>query len=307
MVASANLDDTSESALMAAWTSLYGASTRGPGAPGEGQPPRAAPVVAALRGDDPAASSDAALDPYLESLLAQDPSVLPGDAPAPLSPAPMPLAPTIPGIPGLGGMAPGSGGVPSVMPGWGAPGGVPGAWTPGDVRAPRDRADELMDLDDPNDEPVPEHPDHNAPDDESGAGTPSQPPAGPTTVTLPNGDTVTAASPQLAAAIKAAAGGTPIPDAFREQGITIPPPGTPVVDPVDPSLLAPGDIGMFTDHHALALGKSKALLNGQIQHISTVTGPGFLGWEHPPATTTAPAKSEAPTPTRPAATTGASG
>ena len=39
---------------------------------------------------------------------------------------------------------------------------------------------------------------------------------------------------------------------------------------------------MFTDRHALALGQSRALLNGQIQHISTVNGPSFLGWEHPP-------------------------
>ena len=57
---------------------------------------------------------------------------------------------------------------------------------------------------------------------------------GPTTVTLPDGETVTAATPQLAAAIEAAVGGTPIADAFRQQGITIPPPGTAVADPIDP-------------------------------------------------------------------------
>jgi hypothetical protein len=61
---------------------------------------------------------------------------------------------------------------------------------------------------------------------------------------------------------------------------------------------------MFTDRHALALGHGKALLDGQIQHTATVTGPSFLGWEHPPtpATATAPARTETPTPTRPAAT-----
>ena len=61
---------------------------------------------------------------------------------------------------------------------------------------------------------------------------------------------------------------------------------------------------MFTDRHALALGRNKALLDGQIQHISTISGPSFLGWEHPPApaTGTAPARTEAPTPTRPSAT-----
>jgi hypothetical protein len=129
-----------------------------------------------------------------------------------------------------------------------------------------------------------------------------EPASGPTTVTLPNGETLTAASPQLAAVIEAAAGGTPIAEAFRQEGMTIPPPGTTVSDPVDPSLLAPGDIGMFTDRHALALGESRALVNGQIQHISTVNGPGFLGWEHPPASVNAPAAnaSEPPAPTRPA-------
>jgi hypothetical protein len=126
-------------------------------------------------------------------------------------------------------------------------------------------------------------------------------------VTLPDGETVTAASPQLAAAIKAAADGMPIADAFRQQGITIPPPGTAVSDPIDPPRVIPGDIGIFTDRHALALGSGKALLDGQIQHISTVSGPSFLGWEHPPtpAAATAPAKAGAPTPTRPAGTAGA--
>ncbi len=130
----------------------------------------------------------------------------------------------------------------------------------------------------------------------------AEPASGPTTVTLPNGETLTAASPQLAAAIEAAAGGTPIADAFRQQGMTIPPPGTAVSDPVDPAQLAPGDIGMFTDRHALALGESRALMNGQIQHISTVSGPDFLGWEHPPAPANAPAPdaAEPPAPTRPA-------
>src|SRR5262249_42106653 len=130
------------------------------------------------------------------------------------------------------------------------------------------------------------------------------PPVGPTTVALPDGDTVTAASPQLAAAIEAAVGGASIPEAFHQQGITIPAPGTAVADPIDPMQAAPGDVGIFTDRHPLALGPPKALLDGQIQHIATVSGPSFLGWEHPPAaaTATAPARTDAPTPTRPAAT-----
>ena len=122
---------------------------------------------------------------------------------------------------------------------------------------------------------------------DASAEKPESPPTGPTTVTLPNGDTVTAASPQLAAAIKAAAGGVPIAEAFHQQGITIPAPGTAVANPIAPSRLIPGDIGIFTDHHALALGHDKALLDGQIQRISTVSGQSFLGWVHPPTPATA--------------------
>jgi hypothetical protein len=171
-----------------------------------------------------------------------------------------------------------------------------------DKVSPKDLDDLLLDSDDPEDQASSakdgdERAEHH--DAESAA---TQPPAGPTNVTLPTGETVTAANPQLAAAIKAAAGGVPIADAFRQEGITIPPPGTAVSDPVDPSRLAPGDIGMFTDRHALALGQSEALLNGQIQHISTVNGPSFLGWEHPPGpiATAAPDRTAPPAATRPA-------
>ena len=65
---------------------------------------------------------------------------------------------------------------------------------------------------------------------------------------------------------------------------------------------------MKRDRHALALGNGKAVFNDQIQPIPSVTGPGFLGWEHPPGpgTTTASITSDAPTPTRPAVTAGPS-
>src|SRR5262249_14906285 len=89
-------------------------------------------------------------------------------------------------------------------------------------------------------------------------------PTGPTTVRLPDGEPLPPASPQLAAAIKAAVGGASIADAFHQQGITIPPPGTAVTNPVDPLQVTPGDIGMFTDRHALAVGHDKALFDGQI-------------------------------------------
>ena len=197
----------------------------------------------------------------------------------------------MPSVPAFGG-----GGLPSGG-GLGLPAGFPLGGSLPEELSPAERDDARPESEDPEDRLVSDDDDHAPAGDDSG-----EPGSGPTTVTLPNGETLTAASPQLAAAIEAAAGGTPIAEAFRQQGMTIPPPGTAVSDPVDPSQLAPGDIGMFTDRHALALGESRALVNGQIQHISTVNGPGFLGWEHPPApvNASAPDASDPPAPTRPA-------
>lgn len=123
-----------------------------------------------------------------------------------------------------------------------------------------------------------------------------------TTVNPPDGDTVTAPSPEVAAAITAAVGGTPIPDAFRSQGIVVPAPGSVVTAPLDPASLAPGDIGVFTDRLALALGGGKALVDAQIQPIAGVSGPGFLGWQHPPEPEPVDYTPDLPAPNRVAAT-----
>lgn len=297
VVADTGLDDTSKSALMAAWTSLYD-SSRTDGTDQSGARPTA---VAPSSTDDPLSLSDAEMDPGLDSLFGDDPDLMPTDAAPQGGAAAMPMPPTFPGIPNLGG-----GAIPGSIPALGMPGGtsLPG-WSQesGQAREPDPIDDVPDDLLPQEDRGAAEADHEESDDDEPAPAADAAPPSGPTTVTLPNGETVTAASPQLAAAIKAAAGGTPIPDAFRQQGITIPPPGTAVAGPIDAARVAPGDIGMFTDRHALALGNSKALLNGQIQHISTVKGPSFLGWEHPPApqSVAAPAGTEAPVPTRPAA------
>ncbi len=290
VVANASLDDTSNSALMAAWTSLYNSATPEPGAADE--PRRAA--AAAAPAPPAAVDTDAGLD--LDPLPSDDPELLPDGVPA--QPAPPPPA-VMPSIPAFGG-----GGLPGggATPGWSMPGGLPlsGALPAGDdQRLPKDLDDALAEAGEADDQPA-DGGDEPTDDDTEPAA--AQPPAGPTTVSLPNGETVTAANPQLAAAIKAAAAGVPIADAFRQEGMTIPPPGTAVDDPVDPSQLSPGDIGMLTDRHALALGQSRALLNGQIQHISTVNGPSFLGWEHPPGPVTpaTPDGTDPPAPTRPA-------
>ena len=311
VVGNANLDDTSKSALMAAWTALYEASSSSKnesGDPSEHRPPAIAPVAEATpgTGQRPAGAAEAGGDPLLDSLPADDPGLLAGEqgpaAPAMQTVPTMPPMPTVPSIPSLGGGSlPGGGMSPGSMTGWSAPGGSPGPELQEDDPSLKDPDDHKDDEEHKDDE------DHNGDkqhDEEAASHQPESPQAGPTAVTLPDGDTVTAASPQLAAAIEAAAGGTPIADAFHQQGITIPAPGTAVTNPIDPVRVTPGDIGIFTDRHALGLGHGKALLDGQIQQIVTVTGPSFLGWEHPPAaaTATAPAGTKAPTPTRPAAT-----
>jgi len=288
VVAGASLDDTSNSALMAAWTSLYNAGEPGDGGTGDTHPPVAAPAKPAAQ------TLSAATQPDMEPYLDDDFAPPYGD---PLSPA-APAAPTpseMPSMPAFGG-----GGFPGggSTPGLGVPGGfaLPGPLPAGDA-SPKELDDALKESDDREDRLPPEEDGHE--DTDPAAAPPAR--SGPTTATLPNGETLTAASPQLAAAIEAAAAGTPIAEAFQHEGITIPPPGTAVPDPVDPAQLAPGDIGMFTDRHALAIGESRALVNGQIQHITTVTGPSFLGWEHPPVPVNTPAKTAPPTPTRPAA------
>ena len=118
----------------------------------------------------------------------------------------------------------------------------------------------------------------------------------PSTVRLPDGETITAPNPELAAVISAAVSGTPIPDAFLARGITLPAPGSPVDISVEPDRLLPGDVGVFTDRYALALGNGKALVDGQIQPVTDLGGPDFLGWQPPPVPgeqTTGPQPSDA--------------
>ncbi len=101
-------------------------------------------------------------------------------------------------------------------------------------------------------------------------------------VTLPDGQTVTASSPQLAAVIADAVGGTAIREAFSAQGIILPPTGTEPTEPVEPARLVPGDIGLFSDRYALALGNGQMLLDNVIQPVGDIAAPGFIGWQQPP-------------------------
>lgn len=304
----ANLDEASYRALMTAWKSLYAAgrdpTEQPPANPGDNTPtaPQPAPAPPAAAQPDLLAPAD--LPDYPDDYPGAY-GALPPAAPAPPQ-APPPTAPAAPAAPlPILGAPPGFGASPSA--------GLPladllsAAGTDHRSRhTDHDPEDDLLDDALPMpDEPdaTPEEPDADPPDD----ATADPAPAGPTTVTLPTGDTVTAANPQLAAVITEAAAGTPIAEAFQHHGIAIPPPGTAVPEPLDPARLEPGDIGMFTDRHALALGNAKAIFNGQIQQSTSVAGPSFLGWEHPPgpgATPTVPPPADAPTPTRPATTGG---
>ncbi len=242
VVDGADLDATSKAALAAALSSLYASS----GTPEEKTLP---------------------LEPLglgLEDLPAEDSNPIPaeaipsqGTAPAP---APAPLSP-----PAWGTASPASGGIPAT----GFPS-LPDLQTASDpssaVEHPRHRQHP-----DPADSP-PDPPVEDSADMATAA----------TEVLLPSGETITAPSPELANVITAAVAGTPIAEAFSHQGITIPAPGSTVGEQIDPARLTAGDIGIFTDRHALSLGNGTALLDNEIAPVTAIGGAGFLGWQHPP-------------------------
>lgn len=118
--------------------------------------------------------------------------------------------------------------------------------------------------------------------------TPAGPSPADTSVKLPDGTTVAAASAALARAGRSVLAGANINDAYQQAGISLSAPGTPVSSPVSPSQLVFGDVGQFTDHRVLALGGGKVWVNGQVSPLDQLdTGPNFLGWEHPAALSTA--------------------
>ena len=251
----------------------------------------AAAALAALYStaeNDSAAIESAAAPPDADAadLLAEGlpPDVvdLPVDLPNELPPAPSPPAAGIPapgmpvgtgGLPSLSGPSglPLSGSSPTGLPLSGSsPTGLPlsgsspiGSTSLADLLPRRHRPDTEQTNDHP-DRPGPDEPDPDEPPNDS-AGAPDD-----------------ALRPELPAVISAAVAGTPIAEAFAGQGIAIPAAGTPVAAPLPPEQVTAGDIGVFTDRHALALGNGKALLDNQIEPVAEVSGAGFLGWQHPP-------------------------
>jgi hypothetical protein len=181
----------------------------------------------------------------------EEPVVPDGPAAVPAA-APVAPAPSMPAAPAWGATAPSSDGIGSMPP------------------LPDLAANDLP--------PAREHAGHHPRPD-----PPADPADGSAAVVLPSGQTVAAPSPELSNVISAALAGTPIADAFAGQGITIPAVGSPVAAPVDATQLIPGDVAIFTDRYALALGNGRALLDNRTQPISAVSGPDFIGWQHPPS------------------------
>lgn len=316
VVETADLDSTSKASLAAALASLYASSSPSESSPQaetnginkaapppEPTPPQAVPQPRSDAGTpfptDAGIPVGLGLDPA--SMAAEIGSApteggSPTSTAAPVSPAAVAPAPVAP---------PPAAAMTAPAAGWGG-GGFPGATMPSGGGLPTLPAASLPDFSTRAGDDLP----HQGAESKADPDTPDsgdQKPGGPEAdpgegsaaddliIELPDGQSVTAPSPQLATVISAALAGTPIPDAFGEQGITIPAPGLPVIAPVDTTMLVPGDIGVFSDRHALALGDGKALLDNQIQPIDGFEGRGLIGWQHPPEpVTTSPPVQTAP-------------
>jgi hypothetical protein len=309
VLASADLDSRSQAAVMDALTATYKAAHDGkdskPGdAPAKpGDPPAApSPTNPANPANPPAQPPDSpggGGDPGVGGL---DPSIL-GGIPAALGGLPGALG----GIPAsLGGMIPGLGG-------GGMGGGEPFGGGLGSLRDPDlvhehhgdhqgdDKPDPLKDQadgdKDKGDKAAPV-----AKADQSGQTPAAAAPAaaaGPTptkstTVTLPDNQVRTAASPALAQAVRSVLAGDDVEAAFSHAGLSLPPIGAPVVAPVSPDRIELGTVGMYSDHEVVALSAHDVWVNGNVTPIDQLpTGPNFLGWTQ---ATTAPAPAPAPSP-----------
>lgn len=338
VVENSSLDATSKAALASALATLYASATPeqpGPGAGPSGDRCTPSPDTAseatlpepeaphdflpddsaALDGIDPLPPdpfwAEGPLDPYWTEVpepgLSESATIAaapPPPAPTPIAPAPAPATPwggaPAGGVPFGGGAPPGGGLLAPTSP---LPGPLPEWWTTDLLGAGRGEEAPVEPTFDPGpgplDDPIVDRLDTTDPASDE---QPGEAPPADTSVELPDGDTVTAPSPQLAAVITSAIAGTPIPEAFRLQGITVPEPGSAVSAPLEPARVGPADIGVFTDRHALALGNGKILLDGQIRPIADASGPGFLGWQHPPAPEPTNATPDIPAPNSAATT-----
>jgi hypothetical protein len=111
-------------------------------------------------------------------------------------------------------------------------------------------------------------------------------------VPMPDGSPVTAPTAQHASAVRAVLNGSTVNDAWKQAHVELPPPGTPVTAPADPSHLVPGQIAQFKSRDpVMYMGNGKIWLDGQLQPQSATPTGDFLGWVDPPqlaGTTSAP-------------------
>lgn len=119
-------------------------------------------------------------------------------------------------------------------------------------------------------------------------------------VQMPDGSPVTASTVQHAAAVRAVLNGATVADGWKQAHVELPPPGTPVTSPADPSHLVPGQIAQFKSRDpVMYMGNGKIWLDGQLQPQSALPTGDFLGWVDPPqltGTTPAPTVPGAPAP-----------
>jgi Domain of unknown function (DUF4226) len=101
-------------------------------------------------------------------------------------------------------------------------------------------------------------------------------------VQMPDGTPVTAGSAQHATAMRAVLDGSTVTDAWKQAHVDLPPPGTPVTSPADPSHLTPGEVAQFkTRDPVMYMGNGKIWLDGQLQPQTALPKTDFLGWEDP--------------------------
>ncbi|SOJ57072.1 hypothetical protein MSIMFB_04550 [Mycobacterium simulans] len=102
-------------------------------------------------------------------------------------------------------------------------------------------------------------------------------------VQMPDGSPVTATTAQHAAAVRAVLNGSSVSDGWKQAHVELPPPGTPVTAPADPSHLVPGQIAQFKSRDpVMYMGNGKIWLDGQLQPQSALPTGDFLGWADPP-------------------------
>lgn len=324
LLTSGSLRAQDQSKTIAALSALYaadnGAQTpKDPPAPSPGSPQPASDAPDPDLPTDPGPAAEPGLDP-VSQVSEPGLSDLSGGA-TPLAADPLsPLTSMLPAIGGLGTGAP-----TSPLEGLGPLGGAAAPlagedWQP----AEHERRDHSADAGDDHPEPAHDGKTDKADKaDKAGADAPTSPAAGQqagrdsetsggqppapavapvapsATVTLPDGSTAVARNPQAAQSIRDYLAGDTVDASYRKNGIQLPPPGTPLTHPVDPSHLTCGDLAMFKDHYVPVLSAVKAYLNGQVVPLGSVTSsPDFLGWIDPTAATPVgagpPAASAAP-------------